>query len=171
MNRLLMQLSPGDRWHPPRMKGAGTKKRPVSVEYDPPLPPALTSSSLSYWGSFIYISKRQKSIRGSLKSGATMTVLSCHPKAFFFLLLVKRISVWFMYQTSLSRSPSLGQSHPSLTLRRSSMVLLAAWLMTFILYGNGGGGEGGFRCRFGHTCIPETDRHKPAGYFCGMHSL
>lgn len=59
--------------HPPMLKGAVASQAShvllhcQSEEYDPPLPPALTSSSVSYWGSFIYISARQKGIRGSLK--------------------------------------------------------------------------------------------------------
>lgn len=55
------------------------------------------------------------------------------PKSLFPPLLAKRITVWPMYQTSLSHTFSRGQSHPSLTPSKSSVLPLAAWLMTFIL--------------------------------------
>lgn len=63
-----------------------------------------------------------------------MAVLSCHPKSPPPPFLgAKRITVWPMYQTSLSHTFSQGQSHPSLTPSKSSVLPLAAWLMTFIL--------------------------------------
>lgn len=60
------------------------------------------------------------------------------PKSHFFfflllLLLAKRICVWSMYQTSLSPSLSGTKSPLTLLLSKSSVLPLAAWLMTFIL--------------------------------------
>lgn len=60
-----------------------------------------------------------------------MADLSRHPKArFFFSLSAKRICVWSMYQTSLSLSGT--KSPLTLALSKSSVLPLAAWLMTFI---------------------------------------